>query len=58
MDEIEQQPGASGTPGPGGARHRAGAQAWNGDDDRLAQFSGVVGEIGRASCRERVCSVV
>ena len=45
MDEIEQQPGASGTQGPGGARHRAGAQAWNGDDDRLAQFSGVVGEV-------------
>ncbi|MFC8600499.1 MULTISPECIES: hypothetical protein [unclassified Isoptericola] len=36
MDEIEQQPGTSGARGP---------RAWNGDDARLARFSGVVGEV-------------
>lgn len=40
MDEIEQQPGAT-----GGAAHDAGRRAWNGDDARLAQFSGVLGEV-------------
>ncbi|MFI2293611.1 MULTISPECIES: hypothetical protein [unclassified Isoptericola] len=40
MDEIEQQPGAT-----GGAGHDAGRRAWNGDDARLAQFSGVLGEV-------------
>ncbi|MFD6135919.1 hypothetical protein [Isoptericola sp. NPDC056618] len=40
MDEIEQQPGAA-----GGAGHDAGRRAWNGDDARLAQFSGVLGEV-------------
>ncbi|MFE7405494.1 hypothetical protein [Isoptericola sp. NPDC057559] len=36
MDEIEQQPGTSGGGSP---------RAWNGDDARLAQFSGVVAEV-------------
>jgi len=40
MDEIEQQPGAT-----GGAGHDAGRRAWTGDDARLAQFSGVLGEV-------------
>ncbi|MEL7977175.1 hypothetical protein AAG589_15020 [Isoptericola sp. F-RaC21] len=39
MDEIEQQ-GAT-----GGAGHDAGQRAWNGDDARLARFSGVLGEV-------------
>lgn len=40
MDEIEQQPGAT-----GGAGHDAGRRAWNGDDARLARFSGLLGEV-------------
>ncbi|SKC74624.1 hypothetical protein [Krasilnikoviella flava] len=40
MDELEQQPGAT-----GGAGHDARPRAWNGDDARLAQFSGVLGEV-------------
>ncbi|MFC7877687.1 hypothetical protein [Isoptericola sp. NPDC057391] len=44
MDEIEQQPGATGGAGHD-AGHNAGERAWNGDDARLAQFSGVLGEV-------------
>lgn len=45
MDEIEQQPGASGGTH-GGARGGARPpRGWNGDDARLAQFSGVLGEV-------------
>lgn len=44
MDEIEQQPGATGGAGHD-AGHHAGERAWNGDDARLAQFSGVLGEV-------------
>jgi len=44
MDEIEQQPGATGGAGHD-AGHHAGDRAWNGDDARLARFSGVLGEV-------------
>ncbi|MFI2105237.1 hypothetical protein ACH436_18245 [Isoptericola sp. NPDC019693] len=40
MDEIEQQPGAT-----GGSGRDASRRAWNGDDARLAQFSGLLGEV-------------
>lgn len=40
MDEIEQQPGAT-----GGAGHDAGQRSWTGDDARLVRFSGVLGEV-------------
>lgn len=41
MDEIEQQPGATG----GAGQRGAGPRTWNGDDARLARFSGVLGEV-------------